>query len=387
MRSTGASLNYAHHFHFGSQHFSLGLQSGVFIRSFDVNSIIVDNQIIGGIFDPDAPINESFLNQNKTYFTLSSGLAWRLEDRRGDEKLALDFAVNNLNEPDNSFLGTAPSRVPRNLSLNGSIFFLRRNDFFVEPNFRYINRQGFNYIFAGSWFHYQYLSRKTLQKNTQLSFGAWYNTNRALTLAFSYDQPKYYATFSYDIPTGSESNSWLGSGGIEFTLGIKFRSQIKDPQPDESILDSTTLVQPDTSLVAALDSLDEAIEEEPMLLADSLLILPTDTLASLTDSTDSSNPSVSDSLVSPIPGSDSISLIPPPSPEEDENSIVIEIPTRVEFSTKILEFGLGGMQITYPSQQTLDELSELLQLYPDTKIQIVGYTCDLGSPQENLRLS
>lgn len=381
LRTSGFSLSYAHHFHFGRQHLSFGFQPGVFFRSFDINSIIVDNQIIGGVFNPDASINESFLNENKTYLTLNTGLTWRLDDNRGREKLKLGFSVNNLNEPDNSFLGTVASRVPRNISLIGSVFFLRENDFFLEPNFRYTNRLGFNYVFAGSWFHYQPLSRKTLQKDTKLSFGAWYNSNRALTLALRYDQPKYFTTFSYDIPTGSESNSWLGSGGIEFTLGIKFRSRIKDPKPDQAILDTLNQVIEDTAYVSNLDSLEKERREETPSFSevDSLAIPPTDTMGIPGPDTDS--------LLVQETREDSTFTRANPSEKEDEKSIVVEIPTRVEFSRKILEFGLGGMNISFPSRQTLDELSELLQLYPDTRIQIIGYTCDLGDQQQNLALS
>ncbi len=375
LNTTGGVLAFAYHLPLGKDYLSWGLQGGYFQRNYDIDAIIVDNQIITGIFDPNASINEDFMNLNQGYGIFSAGFMWHHFDRGGDQKFYLGLNVNNINRPDISLLQDGDNHLPRNLTATGGITFFENRNVQLTPNFRWINRLDFNYVHVGTWLEFELFSRRRLSRDGLMKMGAWYNSNQAVAVAFSLDQPKYFATLSYDIPTGAETSNWLGNGAIELTLGLKFRKKIKDkPLPQDTISDlvDTLALLPDT-LVA--DTLDLLIAENDTLTQDSLQVdtldqqLPEERLA-VRDRTNQQDSSL---VVNPnqIPSVDTITV---------GGDVV-------EFSPKVVAFRLGRQGLSVASEKTLEELAELLLLYSGTQIEVVGYTCDLGSYQDNLKLS
>ena len=61
-------------------------------------------------------------------------------------------------------------------------------------------------------------------------------------------------------------------------------------------------------------------------------------------------------------------------------------PTTINIAGDIL-FPFDKSIITADAQKTVDELASLMKEYPDTKIEIRGYACFMGSEEYNLPLS
>ncbi|MGD9888925.1 MAG: OmpA family protein [Halothiobacillaceae bacterium] len=62
------------------------------------------------------------------------------------------------------------------------------------------------------------------------------------------------------------------------------------------------------------------------------------------------------------------------------DNIVLVFPDNITFAT-------GSSQIKPDFKYTLDNVAQSLQSYPDTRIQIAGFTDSVGSPSNNQRLS
>lgn len=71
--------------------------------------------------------------------------------------------------------------------------------------------------------------------------------------------------------------------------------------------------------------------------------------------------------------------------EEDKPLPVVK-PTKVAIVGDIL-FPLDEDIITVEEQTNVDKLAALMLEYPDTKIQVLGYACFLGSDEHNIDLS
>lgn len=64
-----------------------------------------------------------------------------------------------------------------------------------------------------------------------------------------------------------------------------------------------------------------------------------------------------------------------------------ETKERLEFATKNVQFETGEADLKVQSYKILDEIVEILNQYPDYKLDIRGYTDDVGRKEKNLALS
>lgn len=69
------------------------------------------------------------------------------------------------------------------------------------------------------------------------------------------------------------------------------------------------------------------------------------------------------------------------------DTIFIIDDTHVDFRRFHVEFALGKIYLDPSSENTLNYIAELLLHYSQTSIEISGYTCNIGTPQNNLILS
>ncbi|MCC6463659.1 MAG: OmpA family protein [Saprospiraceae bacterium] len=64
-----------------------------------------------------------------------------------------------------------------------------------------------------------------------------------------------------------------------------------------------------------------------------------------------------------------------------------ETKERLEFAMKAVQFETGQAVLKISSFQVLDEIAEIMKQYPDYNLRISGHTDDVGSSENNLRLS
>ncbi|MCB9282820.1 MAG: PorP/SprF family type IX secretion system membrane protein [Lewinellaceae bacterium] len=91
---------------------SLGLQASFSQRAFNLDGLSFDNQYIDGIYDPAAPVNESFQDL-RTYFpSFGAGLNFHGKQHNKRTRMDIGGGVFNLNRPNQSFRDDVKSALP-----------------------------------------------------------------------------------------------------------------------------------------------------------------------------------------------------------------------------------------------------------------------------------
>lgn len=342
LQTDGALLAFAYNLNARRYHINFGLQAGFFQKRIDLNNAITSSQIVNGLDDPASQENINFPNIN--YLTLGGGIHWTLFNQWSRPRAFLGLSVQNLNEPNIAFSDGINNPLPQNITATGGVHLYSQNDrFSITPNVRWINRLNFNYILAGSWFNFNLDKVPNYQADKKIQFGTWYHSNQALVMAANYEEPKFFASLSYDLPTANQTSNWLGNGAIEVTLGIKiYKRKKKDPIPPVAPIQDTII--------------------EPQAPID----VPRDTNAP-------APPIAENPPIEVINLTDTIVL-------EDEYE-------QIEFAPTTVRFTLSKEEPAPTSKRVLDYLARLLKTYPGTVIEVTGYTCNLGDQDSNQALS
>lgn len=336
LTTDGALLAFAYNFHWTRHTISFGLQGGFFQKRIDLSNAITSSQIINGIDDPTAQENLDLPNIN--YPVFGGGINWTIRNQWNAPRAYLGLSVQNINEPNISFTDALNNPLPSSLIANGGFHVYSGNGrLSFTPNMRWIRRLGVNYVLAGSWINFGLGADQGFFQDKKIQFGAWYHSNQALVMAFNYEQPKFFLSASYDLPTATQASNWLGNGAIEVTIGIKIYKKRK-PKKDQLL------------------PIQDTIPEFPSVVED------TSTTTTILE------PPV---VINNLP--DTVVL-------EDEYE-------QIEFSPTIVRFTLSMDEPPPGSKQVLDYIARLLRTYPGTVIEVTGYTCNLGSEENNQVLS
>lgn len=374
LNTFGLNLGGAYNLSFGkAQHISLGLQAGFYQRSLNIGEITTDAQFQTGVFNSEADIGENFENTSVSFLATSGGLLWYLEDAFQKQKAFLGLAYNNFNRPNLAFFESTSTELPANWTLLGGWRIVDQRNIAITPNFRWIRRLGFSYTNIGAWFTYKLPSQadQKVIAEGNLKIGAWYNTNRLAVMSLEFNQPKYFINFSYDIPAGSNSNAWLGSGAVEIIFGLKFSRKQKVKKPvNEPIEDSL--------FVATIDTIS----------SNTLNLSPDDSI-----DVDVSLPENFMGIQDPIKKNQTSEENLDKEPVVKEEPIVINDYQRILSAEERRMFNyhirFGFSSNNYPTKylKLMDRIAEILKNNNQLKLEIVGHTCDIGSAEKNRQLS
>ena len=203
----GGVLGMSYHIAFPRQTLSFGLQGGVMQQSIGEGNFQTRSQYVLGLgFNPGLPTGENLGSDRKLYPILSSGLYWSMKNRFERTQAYFGVAIMNMNRPNISFLGQQESqsnfRLSPNIIVTGAWEIWSDGLFYIQPNFRWINRKQENFYHLGAWFGLELpeIVCKGPIKEGHIKLGVWYYSNRAFTSAIQFEQPKYQISFGYDTP-------------------------------------------------------------------------------------------------------------------------------------------------------------------------------------------
>ncbi len=336
LRTNGGVLAGAYNLKLGNRNgkfnfLSLGLQGAYFQRRLNIDNLTTSSQFDQGFFDPNADIGEFVDDNSQNFATLGGGIMWHQKDSLGRESAYLGVSVNNLNTPKTNFLDNTDDQFPRHITVTGGVRVFENYKLSVSPNIRWIRRTGNNEVIAGSFLNYRLFQNKksgTFREGF-VSLGLWYNFNDAFIGALQWEQPKYYLTFSLDIPTANTTDVWQGNSAFEVTVGLRFQKRRRKehlpiPYPLEPVQDWT-------------------MEPFP-------------------------NPPVNVQKVTYTPT--------PPSPK-----------TKPALEDGAVRFAYNNDGLDKRSQIILDSVIQVLQEFPEAIIEFAGHTCDIGAEESNYKLS
>ncbi len=337
LRTNAGLLGFAYNLNLGYNKLgynglSFGIQGGYYQRNLSLDGLTTSSQFINGGFVPGSGINEFNENTSQGFGALSTGLMWYALDTLDRQTAFLGVSLFNFNEPETSFYDELNSNLPNHWTVIGGIRVLDRLRFSLMPNFRWVNRSGNHQVQAGTWLNFNVFPRQPqgLLKNGVASVGLWYHFNDAFVGALQWDQPNYFLTLSFDLPTTNTSDVWQGNNAFEVTLGLKLRRKFKRK------------TYPATPV-------DKIVEwpEEPELLPEPMNV-PT--------------------IVPPIPSK--------PKPR-----------TKPGLEDGAFRFKFNSSELDDRSKALLDSVSQVLMEYPEAVIYVSGHTCDIGAATSNLALS
>ncbi len=73
-------------------------------------------------------------------------------------------------------------------------------------------------------------------------------------------------------------------------------------------------------------------------------------------------------------------------PEEKPAEVVAK-PPALDLASLRIQFAFDDSNLSTKSEENLNKIAEWMKSHPDTKIEIQGYTCDIGTNEYNLALS
>lgn len=234
-RATGVQTGAAYNLRLNadySQMLSFGLQVGLVQKTIDFSDLRWGSQ-----YEPAAPyfgfnpgkdvanaIQTNGLRDKVLYPVVHSGVVWHFNPRSGASSRPLGgfvgFSVSNMNQPDESLIKDARSRLPFLLRGQAGLEYEITPSFRVMPNLLWMRQNGNNQINVGTYLAYQ-LSDEILKTPAQVMVGGWYRVQDSFVLATAVTNFKYTLGFSYDINTSSLRYATRGRGAWEVSLAYR----------------------------------------------------------------------------------------------------------------------------------------------------------------------
>lgn len=239
----GVSAGYAYNLPVMKNHFvSFGLQAGYFERRISGDSYTTGSQWIDNVgFDRSAPIGEVFLDDRKTYFTISSGIMWYVEDDNARNIFNLGVSTYHLNKPDISF-NEGEDRLDYRYIATGYLALLRSEKLLFGPEMMFIYQNQESQISPGGALSYYFESENPFSavKNGSIDLKARYTIDNALVMGLQLHQPHFSVGFSYDFGVGGAHTLTDNRNATELLITIK-KSLGGKRKSDRVVIDNYTL--------------------------------------------------------------------------------------------------------------------------------------------------
>ena len=236
LATTGFSLTYAHIAHLSKTDWiSFGIQPGLYQRRVDFSKLNSGSQWddFQGSFDQSLDINENIQNtERKTFFTINTGATYVREDSRGNPFLVLSVAANNLTQP-NVSLNTKSFSNPINWNVQGSLVAYENQQAIIKPTIRHIQARNLNQTNIGSYFYYKVADKMGFIGKGTVGLGLWYSTRNAVVTALEINQKDWALGFSYDFLASTLADANNSMGAPEFIIGFrKYIGKVKKGSSD-----------------------------------------------------------------------------------------------------------------------------------------------------------
>lgn len=230
INTSSGSLSYSYHLKFSETSFAtLGLQSGLVVRQFNVSQLVFPSeidQLTGAI-------------SNSTVLNIENGQKWHPDFAVGlvgqHNLLFYGASVHHLNQPDESILdGDQKGKLPAKFTLHAGVrarklhHGLLSREFTLSPNILYRHQGSFKQLNLGI-----YMIEK------QLLFGGWLRNNLdirpdAFIFLVGFAREKFQFGYSFDLTLSRLSNYTYGSH--EFSLTFFLSSLKKVPLQNKLLI-------------------------------------------------------------------------------------------------------------------------------------------------------
>ncbi|GAB4395721.1 MAG: hypothetical protein OHK0053_05910 [Microscillaceae bacterium] len=348
LTTQGLAIAFNPQFHWGLHHFSVGGQLGWFQTRFSSDNLTTDNQYRLGFFDPEADLNETFDNLQIGFLTWHLGFRWTWTDAQGREKAFVGFSGRNLNRAPLEFTAGQAARLPAHFQGSAGVSFPFSPRLTLAPQVRVIHRADFSFATLGSWLLYEWNHKEKPQK---ISAGVGLHTQGAAWLGLEWQAARYRLSLGYDLPLRDQTNVWMGNGATEIGFTLLFPPHLPKPLPPVPILDELP-----------------GVDYQPVMVS-----LPP--FPSKTEKTNWPRRYRAEQ------GKEQLQ-----SPEVQE--ISRDLPPEVKLlHARRVQFAFRQDTLSPAYRQYLDQVYEAMQKYSEIKLIVSGHSCDIGLPEENLRLS
>ncbi len=332
IKSNGFYLTWSNSILFRRSQISLAAQLGHLRQNASLDNAITNSTIQQGAPDGTALLGNRINFDRQNFSTLGFGGLWEYFDLSGLPRFSLGIAGFHLNRPEIGFLSGIQKNVPIGFNTHAQMHVHLSPHLNLRPNGVFSNSANFQTWQLGSWLdiHANLPGKLGAHRKGSLGLGLWYHSNEALIWGVQYEEPNYVFTLSWDAPLNSQEGAWLGDGAIEFSIKIKFNKKREKPLD----LIENAGIDTDQLRVVWVPKLDTSTLE----VSDTVHIRTTETAS-------------------------------------------------ISFPTKVIRFDLAQKNLTSTSVEILEYVSQLLEIYPLTYIDVSGFSCNLGHPDHNHHLS
>ncbi len=200
--------------------FFIGIQPGYVMKSISIDNLSFPDQYNNqtGYFDPSKPTTGNYSGDDLSYFDVNAGIKW--DKQFGRWKPELGIAVFHLNEPGESFLGTANKITHRKVAHVGTKFFFN-SKYTINPYFLYMEHYGASEILYGSNVYINLEKNKSFAKSVFASLFFRDGINRNVDSVVAGGGINFYNTdigISYDLNISSLHSATAFQGAFEISL-------------------------------------------------------------------------------------------------------------------------------------------------------------------------
>ena len=198
----------------GPHNLTVGLQMGLFYKSFDPNKFTYDNQYSESAdgFDVSIPSGESFSKTGIVRFDANLGAFYKYIDESKDYSPFLGFSVFHITKPNESFT-SYKSKMPMHFILHGGCDVKVNDNLKLIPTVLYMNQSkayDLNFGLSG-WYRIK-------DTDAEVMLGLNYRWKDAIIIQAGYKQDQHIFRISYDVNTSYLNAFSGGKGGLEFSL-------------------------------------------------------------------------------------------------------------------------------------------------------------------------
>lgn len=198
----------------------IGLQGGFAQRSIDFSKLTWDNQYDGTQYN--AAIDpEEYFAENNNYIDVGAGFNWGYTISNTAD-LNAGVGVFHVNQPNQSFINTAPNNLPMKIVAQGLGRFTKRgSDLAYYPNFMVALQGPSKEITAGMSMRYMLKESSKYTgfiKGNAVYFGADYRLGDAAIILLGLEISDWKVGMSYDVNISGFRKATGGMGAIELSL-------------------------------------------------------------------------------------------------------------------------------------------------------------------------
>jgi len=365
LSNTSTYVNYAHHFQLSdNQYLSMGLALGI------RNNTILFDQVY--TLDSDDPLVFDY-NQTGTSFDASFGMNYRFK------ALEIQFASLQLLANKTVF---SSSYEQKELEFN----FVRH--FFASVGYKFTAGENFNItpIFQLKNVQGQNIQPEAIVKFDYKDF-LWtalhYNHNRSYALTVGVAVSEMFV-IGYSAEFSSNEFQGYSNGTHEIVFGIKFGSSFQTSINKKDIEKMQKTTRGFDERIEYLKRENERLRKEMKFQEDVLNELNEGASYTEIKKVLSKEELLADSTQAPVKEVEQPKKVEEIKEGTDSQKAIIQ---SVKEKGEAVEFYKGRSVLLYPSYKPLDEIAEIVKNNPKAKIEVKGYTDEIGKKEGKASLS